>query len=33
MKKTIVTLAMMIACHGVFAQNIDDIFNQFKDKQ
>ena len=33
MKKTIATLAMMIACHGVFAQNIDDIFNQFKDKQ
>ena len=33
MKKTIVTLAMIIACQGVFAQNIDDIFNQFKDKQ
>lgn len=33
MKKTIVTLAMMIACQGLFAQNIDDIFNQFKDKQ
>ena len=33
MKKTIVTLAMIIACQGGFAQNIDDIFNQFKDKQ
>ena len=33
MKKTIATLSMMIACHGVFAQNIDDIFNQFTDAQ
>jgi len=33
MKKTIVTLAMMIACQGLFAQNIDDIFNKFKDKE
>lgn len=33
MKKTIVTLALMIACQGLFAQNIDDIFNQFKDKE
>ena len=32
MKKTIVTLAMIIACQGLFAQSIDDIFNQFKDK-
>ena len=33
MKKTIVTLAMIIACQGLFAQNIDDVFNQFRDKQ
>ena len=33
MKKTIVTLAMIIACQGLFAQSIDDIFNRFKDKE
>ena len=32
MKKIFVTLAMIIACQGLFAQSIDDIFNQFKDK-
>ena len=33
MKKIFVTLAMIIACQGLFAQSIDDIFNRFKDKE
>ena len=33
MKKTIVTLAMFIACQGIFAQSIDDLFNYFKNKE
>ena len=33
MKKTIVTLAMFIACQGIFAQSIDDLFNHFKNKE
>ena len=33
MKKTIATLALIFAIQGVFAQNIDDIFNLFKDKE
>ena len=33
MKKTIVTLAMFIACQGIFAQSMDDVFNRFKKKE
>ena len=33
MKKIIATLALIIACQGTFAQNIDTLFSQFKDKE
>ena len=33
MKKTIATLALIFAFQGIFAQNIDDIFNRYKDKE
>ena len=33
MKKIIATLALIIACQGIFAQNIDTLFSQFKDKE
>ena len=33
MKKTIATLALIFAIQGVFAQDIDNIFNRFKDKE
>jgi len=33
MKKIIATLALIIACQGIFAQNIDTLFNQFKNKE
>ena len=33
MKKIFVTLAMIIACQGLLAQSVDDIFNRFKDKE
>ena len=33
MKKFIAALAMFIACQGIFAQNIDDLFNHFKEKK
>lgn len=29
MKKTIATLALMIACQGIFAQSTDDLFKEF----
>ena len=33
MKKIIATLALIIACQATFAQNIDTLFSQFKDKE
>ena len=33
MKKIIATLALIIACQSTFAQNIDTLFSQFKDKE
>ena len=33
MKKIIATLALIIACQATFAQNIDTLFNQFKNKE
>ena len=33
MKKIIATLALFIACQATFAQNIDTLFSQFKDKE
>ena len=33
MKKIIATLALIIARQGTFAQNIDTLFSQFKDKE
>ena len=33
MKKIFVTLVVFIACQGIFAQNIDDLFNHFKEKK
>ena len=33
MKKTIAILAMTMAFQGTFAQNIDTLFSQFKDKE
>ena len=33
MKKIIATLALIIVCQGIFAQNIDTLFSQFKDKE
>ena len=33
MKKIIATLALLIACQATFAQNIDTLFSQFKDKE
>ena len=33
MKKIIATLALIIACQATFAQNIDTLFSQFKNKE
>ena len=33
MKKIIATLALIIACQGIFAQNIDTLFSHYKDKE
>lgn len=32
MKKIFVTLVVFIACQGIFAQNIDNLFSHFKEK-
>ena len=33
MKKIIAKLALIIACQGIFAQNIDTLFSHYKDKE
>ena len=33
MKKIIATLALIIACQSTFAQNVDTLFGQYKDKE
>ena len=33
MKKIIATLALIIACQATFAQNVDTLFGQYKDKE
>ena len=33
MKKIIATLALIIVCQGIFAQNIDTLFSHYKDKE
>jgi hypothetical protein len=33
MKKTIATLALIFALQGVYAQNINDMFNRYKEKE
>ena len=32
MKKIFVTLVVFIACQGIFAQDIDNLFSHFKEK-